>query len=520
MEDIAMQTIFRGALRPWLVISGVILAAGCGSSVPTLEPFKPESFSRRVDSVRCTVDPSWSASLIHYQTTGDAILDARVDSSGQSLAIVYGNIATPKQWSLVVVSLDNSRPGQAFRIPAGSRVTSLTPQSATVQEPGKLVYVDLRSPKQFREIQGFAMALNKHELRFFQDTVSLWEMDRPEVVWQQYCPDCLPYYNQHWSTDDYIFWLKDGLWCARYSDGRNWHFKASIASKNYAAAVTRGIFGAFASALTGVTISANADPDVTMGLFSNPYVAGDRVVFASEENISALSLSTGDALWQKPIQGRSGLAVIAPYDSSSGIFVELGKDFYNGKERLTENAYVCRFDYATGEEAWRFPAPSNLPVTTVSGWTGLCVQLIGDTLYAIAKNGDIVLQEGFGADFAPLRILTKDTLLFVIGEKGVVAWRRNSAGKLEQTWRTRIGPVRVLLGAAANRLWLLNGGGILEGVNVLTGRVDRSVDLVCESLVNSWQYDETGGRINLLLLRDKSALEVIRVESLIGGLKK
>ena len=185
-------------------------------------------------------------------------------------------------------------------------------------------------------------------------------------------------------------------------------------------------------------------------------------------------------------------------------------------QRSPGNAsFVQSFSFSNGDSLWRFTLNSgfNIKDEKVSGEK--CYLLTDSVLYVIGNKGDAISNTRFSRDFKPVNLILRDSIIFIVGEKQIGAWKLSANNSISFLWEKHTGNLYGLSLARENVVWFLGDNDSLMVVNIRTGEIVHSIRVPYNEIKGNTVYDEIGTRGNYLFLKSRSELGILKIDSLI-----
>ena len=490
----------------------LIFLSGCAPSIPKVESIQPLPVKTHEIIIKDKINSSWETNITDYEFGGE-VLRVRTDSTGDYLAVIYNKSSDKKRNIFQTISTVDHSPKGTLQIPNSTRIESFNSGIIHLREyfRNNNLLIESSSGKISKELPGLYYH-NQFDNKMFcmkKDTFSLW-LDSGTLLWERprIISDQTPNLRL-WKIDNHVFVSGGGLWYAELENGDGWYHVSETWNKSHAKQVARACLIETLALLAGTySTGGYGDADITYGLKSNPLVFGDKVYFASKNELTCFDIKSGNISWQSPFDSRSGISHLSTLQDQLGVIAQFGKDMHNGKLRDTNNPYVSAFDLESGEEKWRVVPEPLLPISEVVCSNEYYVFLTeakttrtraqssasNGVIYIITADGDLrTIKPGFTPNILEIR----GNSLIGINLNNIVVWDINS---MEQRWTNETtinqfvisenlstSPSNILGGLNStpnahflndeDRLWLVTGEDEASIVvyNLNSGSLERSI---------------------------------------------
>ena len=176
------------------------------------------------------------------------------------------------------------------------------------------------------------------------------------------------------------------------------------------------------------------------------------------------------------------------------------------------------FSLDSGDSLWRHNINLKYKVKDGIVREGKCYILTDSMLYVIASKGESIANIRFSKQFRPANLILQDSIIFIVGERKIGAWKLSSDDSIQLLWEKKTGNLRRLSSAKKNYVWFCDDNDSLMVINKWTGQTVRSVYLPYDEVLGKPIYDERLTKANYLLLKSWKDLGIIRLDSLLEGL--
>lgn len=571
----------------------LICLSGFAEENPVPESEPSTTIASRPVVVSCQAHPGCRIMMKEYELPG-AISDMRIDPAGNLLAVLIED-SEKKKARFQIISLQKDRIVYSSLIPERSRIMTIKSGSFGLVGTDEIQFIDIGSGEVIKEIPGHYLysPVNypiENEIFLFDyktGSISIWNLDSLSMIWKQDRIEEIPVEEnvssgrqrkrpkktpsrfrlkqfQMWIVKDHVFLIiNDELECRRVRDGHGWCYGVKTMEERFLGQILSGVFlGLFVPPFMQVPILfVSNDADYTAGLFSNPLIVDDKVLFASADYLSCLSLDTGDEIWKRQFHDQAGTARLLRLNGELGILIESGTFIKRGVLSETMNPYVSAFDIQSGEERWRFIPEALCPIREVLIWKNLCVLLTDGSLYILNEKGELLLNETLDPEllerkvdeqmssrrfwggrseeelrkisshslFKPMVLVARDETLVLLCDTSLTAWDYSTLKKrwhreeikmvrnvlspdVSASWLLRIKGilhVDTYFASDSEHLWVVNEGGTMTAYNIHTGKIEHDFAM---------DYEKIRTYENYFLLSSENRIAVLQVESQFGKL--
>jgi len=425
------------AVPPLLAFLVPLLAGCAGKRIPAVEiSSKPFVEMQRV-AVGCDVDTSFVMAVpeIKFPVCPQGVA---VDSSGAWLGALWLEPGGGGRQEFASVSMASGEATGCLIVPSSASILGIRKGIGLIQLPGRVLRVQMATGDTLGSVPGWALpALAGSQFVCLSGNgkvVSGYQWGTGAVAWQRERSAGNGLLNGTWREGQKYMLLGTHLWTGSVPNGAGWEREVGTSSANYTKVLAKNCLLGVLSALAPTpmpTTYGTDNPDITSGLFSNPLVVGDRVLFVSKKHLLAFDAANGKDLWSIDLDGRDGTCALFRLDEDRCVVVAFGRQLYNGVWRDNDNSYAACFSVETGEELWSFRPDQSDRIVQALATPGRLAVCTDSLVHVIDRNGALLSESvpAFttryrGAD-TPWRMLASgNTLLMCIsgGNARATAW--------------------------------------------------------------------------------------------------
>jgi translation initiation factor IF-1 len=396
--------------------------------------------------INCEKHSTWTAEMKLYSfQAGTVVVDLTLSEKGDKIGVEFtkGKDYKKGNVTLQLLSTANGQPIRQFNYYSGCRFDKLNDEDYTIffpgqykksisylqslagtyslteeLEPPKLTYLNYKNENISKDIiypKNYWGNIQDKRISFFSDTVKIYNSETGELVAQNYKAGIGKKDYGYWKIDEYLFFYRDGLFCVNSKNGNIWFYAGKGFTKDIWVGKGKSMLDAYAATMNYVPTITGFDPDVAYGLYSNPYIFNDRVLFAFSDSIVCIDLQNGKKIWGNPISGRSGRSYIDVISKDTAVVIQLGYDLKNGEIRETHNPNFTVVDISSGETLKFIEPEFKTKINDIKAFDGIYYFVTDTSLHKFSIKGGVENINSEKADrfgpFKKIRIANNDKMV-------------------------------------------------------------------------------------------------------------